>query len=122
MNKEQKQNILLEKSDELARAIYRLTRKFPKNELFGIVSQLRRAALSISLNIIEGFARYSLGDHCRFLEIAYGSLKETKYLLYFSLQEEYIHKKEYEEVILLTEEIGKMLWTKMQTLRKQKQD
>lgn len=117
MNNEQKHNILLEKADELARVIYKLTKQFPKSELFGIVSQLRRAALSIPLNIIEGFARYSLGDHCRFLEMAYGSLKETKYLLYFSFNEKYIAQKEYEEIIKLTEEVGKMLWKKIQTLR-----
>jgi len=118
MNNEQKPNILLEKADKLAWAIYTLTKQFPKGELFGMISQLRRAALSIPLNIIEGFARYSLGDHCRFLEIAYGSLKETKYLLYFSLREEYITQKEYEEIIKLAEEVGKMLWKKIQTLRK----
>ena len=118
MNNEQKHDILLEKADELAWMTYKLTKRFPKSELFGIISQIRRAVLSIPLNIIEGFARYSLGDHCRFLEIAYGSLKETKYLLYFSLREEYITQKEYEEIIKLAEEVGKMLWKKIQTLRK----
>lgn len=119
MNNKNKQNVLLEKADELARIIYKFTKKFPKSELFGITSQLRRATISIPLNVIEGFARYSLGDHCRFLEIAYGSLKESKYLIYFAYREEYLDKKEYEELIQLAEEIGKMLWTKIQTLRKQ---
>jgi len=119
MNNEQKHNILLEKADKLTLAIYTLTKQFPKSELFGMVSQLRRAALSIPLNIIKGFARYSLGDHCRFLEIAYSSLKETKYLLYFSFRENYVTRKEYEEIVNLSEEVGKMLWKKIQTLRKQ---
>ncbi|OIO45630.1 MAG: hypothetical protein AUJ24_00295 [Parcubacteria group bacterium CG1_02_36_42] len=118
MNNEQKHNILLEKADKLAWAIYTLTKQFPKEELFGMISQLRRAALSIPLNTIEGFARYSLGDHCRFLEIAYGSLKEIKYLLYFSFREKYVTQKEYEDTINLAEEVGKMLWKKIQTLRK----
>jgi len=118
MNNKQKHDILLEKADELAWMTYKLTKRFPRSELFGIISQIRRAVLSIPLNIIEGFARYSLGDHCRFLEIAYGSLKETKYLLYFSLREEYITQKEYEDTINLAEEVGKMLWKKIQTLRK----
>lgn len=118
MNKEQKHNILLEKADKLAWTIYQLTKPFPKSELFGIISQLRRAALSVPLNIIEGFGRQSLGDHCRFLEIAYSSLKEIKYLLYFSNREKYITQREYEEVINLSEEVGKMLWKKIQTIRK----
>jgi four helix bundle protein len=61
-----------------------------------------------------------LRDHCRFLEISYGSLKETKYLLYFSYREKYINNQEYEEIIKLSEEIGKMLWSKIQTLKNQK--
>jgi four helix bundle protein len=66
--------------------IYKLTRNFPKEELYGITSQLRRAAISIILNIIEGYARRK-GRNCKvylnFLETAYGSLKETKYLIFF---------------------------------------
>jgi len=116
MNKEQK-NILLEKADEFSFLVYKLTKDFPKSEIFGITSQLRRATLSIPLNIIEGFARSSIKTHRRFLEIAYASLKETKYLLYFSCREKYISKKSYEEIINLSEEIGKILWTKIQTLK-----
>jgi len=118
MNNEQKHNILLEKADELAWVIYKITKQFPKNELFGMVSQLRRAVLSVPLNVIEGFARQSSREHCRFLEIAYGSLKETKYLLYFSYRERFIAKKEYDEIIKIAEEVGKILWSKTQTLRK----
>jgi len=118
MNNKQKTNILLEKADKFAWMVYKLTKKFPKDELFALTSQLRRAALSVPVNIVEGFARYSLGEHCRFSEVAYGSLKETKYLLYFSLREEYINKNEYSEIIELAEEISKMLWKKIQTLRK----
>ncbi len=121
MNNEQK-NVLLEKADKFAYTVYQLTKKFPKNELFGIISQLRRAALSVPLNIVEGFARYSLAHHCRFLEIAYGSLKEAKYLIYFSYREKYVNKEEYEKSINLSEEVGKMLWKKIQTLKNQQKD
>jgi len=118
MNSNQK-NILLKKADEFAFTVYQLSKKFPREELFGITSQLRKAALSVPLNIIEGFARRSRLDHRRFSEIAYGSLKEAKYLLYFCCREKYISKKEYEETIKLSEEIGKMLWKKIQTLENQ---
>ncbi|MGB2762666.1 MAG: four helix bundle protein [Minisyncoccales bacterium] len=117
MNNKQKGNILLKKADQMTWMAYKLTKQFPKSELFGMVSQLRRASLSVPLNIVEGFARYSLPDHRRFLEIAYGSLKETKYLIYFSFREKYITQEEYKDVINLTEEVGKMLWKKIQTLR-----
>ncbi len=110
----------MEKADRFAWLVYKLTKQFPRNELFGIISQVRRAVLSVSLNIIEGFTRCSLGDHRRFLEIAYASLKEAKYLLYFSYREKYLASEKYKEIIELSEEIGKMLWKKIQTLKNQK--
>ncbi len=81
---EQKNNITVKKADELARLVYKLTRDFPKEEMFGLTSQIRRASLSIPLNVIEGYARSASKSYRQFLDIAYGSLKETKYLLYFS--------------------------------------
>jgi len=96
--------------DEYVHSVYKLTRKFPKDEVYGVTSQLRRAALSVILNYIEGYARGKDKVHKNFLEISYGSLKESKYLLHFSLVEEYIEKQEYEKAAKLAEEIGAMLW------------
>ena len=90
--------------------VYKLTRKFPKEEIYGVTSQLRRAALSVVLNYIEGYARGKNKAHKNFLEISYGSLKESKYLLYFSLIENYLTKTEYAEAMRLAEDIGAMLW------------
>ena len=120
MDSNQKPNILLEKADRFAWEIYRITKNFPKEEIFGSCSQIRRAALSVPLNIVEGFARYSVGEHRRFLEIAYGSLKEAKYLLYFSQRERYISINDYEKISGLGEEVAKTLWTKIQTLKQRK--
>lgn len=103
-------NQLREKMDKYVHLIYKLTKKFPKDELYGVISQLRRAALSIILNYIEGYARMKNKIHKNFIEISYGSLKESKYLLHFSLVENYISKDEYEEAIILAEEIGAMLY------------
>lgn len=103
---------LKEKMDELAHLVYRMTRGFPKDELYGVTSQLRRAALSIILNYLEGYARGSNKKnrmYKNFLEISYGSLKETKYLLHFSLIEEYITKNDYANAIRLSDKIGAML-------------
>lgn len=113
-----KQNsILIQKVDKFAHSVYQLSRQFPKEELFGLSLQLRRAVISIPLNIIEGFARQNRKEYRRFSEIAYGSLKETKYLLYFVYSEKFISKKEYIEVLNLAEEIGKILWTTIQKVK-----
>ena len=96
--------------DEYVHFVYKLTRKFPREELYGVTSQLRRSALSVMLNYIEGFARMRNAVQKNFLEISYGSLKESKYLLDFSLAEEYLSKSDYEKAIKLAEEIGAMLW------------
>lgn len=111
-------NPLIEKSDKLVYLIYKTSRKFPKEELYGLTSQIKRAALSIPLNIIEGFARRGSKDYRQFLHIAYGSLKETKYLLFFAYREKYLHEKQYKEILDLAEEVGKMLWTSLKTINK----
>lgn len=98
------------KMDEFAHLIYKLTKNFPKEELYGIISQLRRAALSIILNYIEGFARGKERQvYKNFLNISYGLLKETKYLLYFSLKENFLKQADYKHAMKLAEEIGAML-------------
>jgi four helix bundle protein len=96
--------------DEYVNRIYDCTEKFPKHEIFGITSQLRRAALSVILNYIEGYARRKPKVLLNFLETSYGSLKESKYLVYFSLRRKYLKEKDYTELIKLSEEIGAMLW------------
>jgi four helix bundle protein len=68
-------------ADVLVLSVYRATRSFPDDEKFGLTSQLRRAAISIASNIVEGAARSSLPEYVRFLEIAYGSAKEVEYQL-----------------------------------------
>lgn len=94
--------------------VYEVTKSYPKDEIYGVTSQLRRSAMSVILNYIEGFARNKGKDskvYKNFLEISYGSLKESKYLLYFSLDQKYITEKEYIYGNELSEEIGKMLWS-----------
>ncbi len=68
-----------ELSDEVAVLVYRLTRNFPKEEMYGLTSQMRRAAVSVPSNIVEGCARESQSEYLRFLEIAFGSLRELHY-------------------------------------------
>lgn len=68
-----------ELADALALAVYRRTTEFPREEQFGLTAQMRRAAVSIASNIVEGCARDSLAEYIRFLEMAYGSSRELQY-------------------------------------------
>jgi four helix bundle protein len=106
------------KMDKYVHLVYKLSRNFPKEEVYGSTSQIRRSSLSVILNYIEGYARNNDKVHKNFLDISYGSLKESKYLLYFSLVEKYISETDYKEASKLADEIGAMLWStikKMQT-------
>jgi len=105
------------KMDEYVHLIYKITKNFPKEELYGLTSQIRRAALSVILNYIEGFARERKAVKRNFWEVSYGSLKESKYLLHFSLVEEYLNQKDYNKALKLAEEIGAMLWRSIKPLK-----
>ena len=70
-----------ELADELAVLVYRVTAGFPREELYGLTSQMRRAAISVPSNIVEGCARDSQADYLRFLHMAFGSLRELHYQL-----------------------------------------
>jgi four helix bundle protein len=98
------------KADEFAFQVYIATRDFPKDEIYGIISQLRRAALSIPTNIVEGYGRGSRKELKQFLNIALGSLAETRYLLDFSLRLKYLNSVTYKQLQDLAEEVGKLLW------------
>lgn len=106
------------KMDEFVHYVYLITKEFPKDELYGVISQIRRASLSVILNYIEGYARRRKLVMLNFFETSYGSLKESKYLLYFSLKEGYLKEKEYQKLINLAEEIGAMLWKTIKNLEK----
>ena len=107
---------LQNKMDIYVHIVYKLTKKFPKDELYGTTSEIRRATLSIILNFIEGYARQKKAVKRNFWEISFGSLKESKYLLNFSLAEDFITKEEYKLANDLAEEISAMLWTALKPL------
>jgi four helix bundle protein len=108
--------IVWQKSDELALQVYKLTDKFPKHELFGITSQLRRAALSVPTNIVEGYNRKSKKELHRFIDIALGSLAETEYLIEFSRRLGYI-KSDISFIETAIAEVGKLLWSFQKALK-----
>lgn len=78
----------------LALDIYRITKDFPKEEIYALVSQMRRAAYSAPSNIAEGFARFGIKDKVRFYNIAQGSLEELKYFIILSKDLGYIENDE----------------------------
>lgn len=101
--------IVWQKSHELVLKIYGITKEFPKEELFGLTSQIRRAAVSVPSNIVEGKARGSNNEYNRFLLIARGSLEEVKYQLLLARDLKYISEEKYSEILRLADEVGKMI-------------
>lgn len=97
-------------ADDLAHRIYSVTRSFPNEEIYGVTAQLRRAALSIPTNIVEGYARKGDRELARFLSIALGSLGETKYLLHFSHRLGYLPEAVHREVAEEYARLGQRLW------------
>ena len=79
-----------ELADDLVLDVYRATKTFPKDEVFGLTSQLRRAAVSIASNIVEGCARQSQADFVRFLDMAFASAREVEYQLSIAARLEYL--------------------------------
>jgi four helix bundle protein len=96
--------------DDYVHFVYKITRKFPREELYGVTSQLRRSSLSITLNYIEGYARIGEASYKNFLKISYGSLKESQYLLEFSLIENYLIQVDCDKGLAMADRIGAMLW------------
>ena len=101
--------IVWQKAMDLTTEIYRLTKKLPKDELYGLTNQLRRAAVSIPSNIAEGNGRASTGDYLRFLIIARGSNAEVETQLLLCVRLNYLAQEDIEATLSLNEEIGRML-------------
>ena len=97
------------KAMELVTEIYRVTHRFPKEELFGLMSQLRRAAVSIPSNIAEGKGRLSKGEFRQFLGNARGSLAELETQILIAQNLDYFDEAETNRLLAMVEEVGKVL-------------
>jgi len=102
----------------LAVAVYRTTQSFPKSELYGLTSQLRRAAFSIPANIAEGSAKRGPAEFRRFLDIAVGSFAEVSYALLFSRDVGLLSPKAFDDLEPLRVEAGKLTWGLYATIAK----
>jgi four helix bundle protein len=115
--RDHKQLRAFELADEVALLIYQLTRKFPKEEVYGLTSQMRRAAVSVPSNIVEGCARESQAEYARFLGIAFGSLRELHYQFGLSKRLEYLNEKDFSKGALKIMETEKVLNALVRSMR-----
>jgi four helix bundle protein len=101
--------IVWQKSMTFVTEIYKLTASFPKEEIYGITSQIRRSAVSVPSNIAEGYGRKSTGDYLRFLNIASASLYEIQTQTEISRNLNYIQRDQFEYIYELSRELERML-------------
>jgi four helix bundle protein len=101
--------IVWQKAHQLVLMIYKFAEKFPKHELFGLTSQLRRAIISVPANIAEGYAAGGTGQFGRYLDIAQGSLAEVEYYLILAFDLKYITQPQYDQAESLRAETGFLL-------------
>jgi four helix bundle protein len=98
-----------ELADKVAVLIYKITKEFPKEEIYGLTSQIRRAAVSVPSNIVEGCARESQNEYLRFLEIAFASLRELHYKFGLAIRLGYVKEANGNECILKIVEAEKVI-------------
>lgn len=107
-----------QKAYELTLEIYKVTTVFPKEEVYGFVSQMRRASVSIPSNIAEGYQRQSRKEYMQFLSIAYSSCGELETQLLLSHDLGFMNRSNFERIIGLQEEVAKLLFKLIKSLRK----
>ncbi len=98
-----------QRSMQLAKRIYQVTRSFPNDERFGLTNQLRRASVSVPSNLAEGHARFGAGEFSRFISIAMGSVAEIETQILLSTELGYLRTELSSELMTDLETIGKML-------------
>ena len=106
-----------EKSHDLTLKIYGVTSQFPRDEIYGLTSQIRRACASIPTNIAEGCGRESSADFARFLQIAIGSASETEYLILLVHDLKYLTADQHAELMDTTIRVKKMLSALVKNVR-----
>ncbi len=109
--------IVWQKSMQMTVVVYRLTREFPRDELYGLTSQMRRSAVSVPSNIAEGHGRLNTGEYRQFLGVARGSNFELQTQLDLSHRLEFGNSKLIEESENLSHEVGKMIFAILESLK-----
>ena len=106
-----------ELADDIVLEIYRITSKFPKEEIYGLTSQIRRAAVSVPSNIVEGCTRATQTDFFRFLTIAFGSLRELRYQVGLADRLGYMLERDSATIVIKLIEAEKVLNGLMQAVK-----
>ncbi len=109
-----------QKANKLIIEVYKVTKKFPRDELYGITSQLRRAASSITANIAEGFSRYHFNDKIRFYHNARGSVSEAQSFFFLSKDLGYLALSDFDELFNSSKEVGMLINGLIRSIEKQK--
>jgi four helix bundle protein len=109
--------LVWQKALDLTVLIYRLSEKFPKSEIYGLTSQVRRASVSVPSNIAEGYGRGSRKEYLHFLSVAQGSLKELETQVIVAQRLHYANDEEANGLLAVSETVGKMLGGLMRSLR-----
>ena len=105
-------------ADDLVLAVYAVTKYFPREEQFGLTSQIRRAAVSAASNIVEGCARNSEADFLHFLDMAYGSAREVEYQASLAHRLRYLSDEDFQRLNAKCEETAKVLNGLIRSFRK----
>ena len=106
-------------ADDLTVEVYRATESFPKHELYGLTSQLRRAVSSVPANIAEGAARGHKKEYMQFLIIARGSLAETDYFLHLARRLEYLSAGDHGNIAVMLNQAAGALYGLLESVRKE---
>lgn len=105
-------------ADELALEVYRATRGFPKDELYGLTAQMRRAAVSVPSNIVEGCGRRTQGDYLHLLDVAFASLRELQYQVSLAHRLNYVKPEVFQRLDSRCETTSKLLGSLIRALRR----
>ena len=113
--KNYKELIVWKKAHEMTLEVYSATREFPRAELYGLTSQLRRSSASIGANIAEGSGRRSDNEICRFLQIARGSASEVEYHVLLARDLKFLHEEDFQRLSRQADEVQRMLTALIQS-------
>lgn len=112
-----KKLVLYQKAKKLVLVVYKVTTNYPKTELFTLVPQMRRSAISVMANIVEGYSKESSAEYARFLTIAIGSITELEVYIDLSLDLSFIAQQEYKNIYNLLQETKNLLYGSRKTVR-----
>ncbi|MGZ3864098.1 MAG: four helix bundle protein [Bacteroidia bacterium] len=101
--------IVWQKAHKLVLEVYKVSKKFPKEEVYALTSQLRRAAVSVPANIAEGYKKKTAAAKMNYLNISEGSLEEIKYYFILATDLEYLTQNEFDKLTENAEEVGRLL-------------